>query len=143
MTIIEGPDQTEKRDLLVRGASILRPLLESHGFTFVVFAEGRGSGGSYAAGRFTRGDQCLEFHFRHTLGMVSYHWGDDTITHDQYMRSLGLKGQYPGFSDDPLDGFRHLRIDLQALTGFLEGTDQEGFKEACCQARERPTSWLP
>jgi hypothetical protein len=34
--------------------------------------------------------------------------------------------EYPGFSDDPLDGFRHLRADLEKHgSSFLTGSDAD------------------
>jgi hypothetical protein len=34
--------------------------------------------------------------------------------------------QYPGFSEDPLEGFRHLAHDLGRFCGiFLSGSDEE------------------
>ena len=41
---------------------------------------------------------------------------------------LGRRGvtKYPGFSDDPLDGFRHLASDIANYAqAFLEGTDND------------------
>ena len=51
------------------------------------------------------------------------------MTHSSYMRALlGRDGrnQYPGFSTNPIDAFRHLAHDLQTFsTAFLTGTDEE------------------
>ncbi len=57
----------------------------------------------------------LELHFRSSLGMVAYRLGRLVVAHEPYLRALGVPvgtNQYPGFSDDPLDGFRHLAYDL-------------------------------
>jgi len=40
------------------------------GFTFHLTNNGNSSGGDFATGRFTKGTQDLELHFRHSLGMV-------------------------------------------------------------------------
>jgi hypothetical protein len=57
-------------EILREGAAILAPVLEPHGFRFVLETEGRGSGGHFAAGAFVRGDRRLELHYRHALGLV-------------------------------------------------------------------------
>jgi hypothetical protein len=109
------------------GSAILAPLLSKHGFTFIVRERGRSSGGNYAAGEFSRGTRRLELHFRHSLGMVQYHLGNRSMSHQAYMHSvLGrpFASNYPGFSDDPLDAFRHLYQDLEAHgQDFFNGTD--------------------
>jgi hypothetical protein len=108
---------------LTAGATILAPLLGSHGFTFEFRDEGRGSGGFFAWGEFVREERRLELHFRHSLGLVTYHVGPLHARHETYMKELGVLGrnQYPGFSDDPLDGFRHLANDLGFAADFLSG----------------------
>jgi hypothetical protein len=111
------------KDNLTAGATILAPLLGSHGFTFEFRDEGRGSGGFFAWGEFVREDRRLELHFRHSLGLVTYHVGPLHARHETYMKQLDVLGrnQYPGFSDDPLDGFRHLANDLGFAADFLSG----------------------
>jgi hypothetical protein len=113
-------------EALTAGVQLLTPLMESHGFTFVPLASGKSSGGWSASGEFRRqrGDDLrrLELHFRHSLGLVTYHLGATSLSHSDYMRALKAKNQYPGFSDDPLDGFRHLLRDLERYAGdFLDG----------------------
>ncbi len=109
------------------------------GFTFVQSAAGRGSGGNFAAGEFIRDDRRLELHVRRSLGLVIYHVGTLSLTHADYMRAmLGPQAgnRYPGFSDDPLDGFRGLAHDLQHYaTDFLTGAGQEF--ERCHHDAER------
>ena len=110
-----------------RGAEILEPILKPCGFTFASGDVGKGSGGAYAQGAFVRSNRRLEFSVRHSLGLVEYHVGQQRITHDDYMRIVS-KGEnsYPGFSDDPLDGFRHLASDLKNFCGaFLNGSDAD------------------
>jgi hypothetical protein len=62
------------------------------------------------------------------------------MTHEAYMRSLLGRGggnQYPGFSSDPLDGFRHLSHDLTRFCGdFLDGAGEE-FRLCHARAEER------
>lgn len=119
--------KTTALETLTQHAKLLEPLLVSHGFGFKIAATGKGSGGYFAAGEFTRGDRRLELHFRYSLGIVTYHLGPSSMDHAEYMRSvLGKQyaSHYPGFSSDPLDAFRDLLRDLEEHCGeFLEGSD--------------------
>ena len=51
------------------------------------------------------------------------------LSHEEYMWAVtGQRGatSYPGFSNQPLDGFRHLAFDLaQYAQDFLSGTDEQ------------------
>jgi hypothetical protein len=114
--------------MLQRGSALLAPLLLRHGFSFKILDAGSSSGGHFASGEFKRGTRRLGLHFRHSLGIVTYSLADRSMTHQQYMRfaygGLGAS-HYPGFSDDPLDAFRHLLLDLeQHGSDFLGGTDE-------------------
>jgi hypothetical protein len=103
------------RETLTKGASLLRSVLSPNGFAFAFRKEGEGAGGFFAVGEFVRGDRRLELHFRQSLGLVIYHVGTFHASHDAYMKELGVRDRaaYPGFSEDPLDGFRHLAHDLE------------------------------
>jgi hypothetical protein len=122
------------------GREILDVVMKPRGFTFVEGASGRSSGGDFASGEYVRGDRRLEIHFRHSLGLVTYHMGSLSLAHDAYMRALLGRGggnQYPGFSDDPLDGFRHLKHDLENFcVDFLGGPGEE-FGRCAAQAKEQ------
>ena len=112
------------RDVLTKGASLLEPVLTPHSFSFVFREEGRGSGGVFAVGEFVRDERRLELHYRWSLGLVTYHVGAAHVSHAGYMEELGVRqfAAYPGFSDDPLDGFRHLAGDLARFAAdFLIG----------------------
>lgn len=114
---------------LIRGSDLLRPLLMGHGFTYRTLNKGNSSGGQFAAGEFRRGTRRLEFHFRYSLGLVSYHLDSRSMLHQEYMCSvLGRPNasHYPGFSNDPMDAFRDLRLDMEAYcSDFLEGADDQ------------------
>jgi len=116
-------------EVLNRGATILEPVLRPHGFVFVERGTGKGSGGEFAWGEFVHGDRRLELHFRYSLGLVTYHVGQMSVAHEHLMRTIvGSVGgnEYPGYSTDPLDGFRHLRHDLERYgSAFLTGTNAE------------------
>ena len=86
------------------------------------------------------GDRRIELHFRRILGAVVYHVGDLSLSHEAYMRAvLGLDGsnEFPHFTGDPLDGFRHLAHDLSTYCGaFLKGPPAH-FREIVRRAGEQ------
>ncbi len=128
---------------LNEGALILGEVLTPNGFVFAPVAHGNGSGGPAAQGRFVRGTQAIDLHFRRTLGLVSYAWDAVVVSHADYLRGLDAPGAYPGFSEDPLDGFRHLAQDLAGpLAGFVAG-DRAEFDRAVAAVKAMPTTWLP
>lgn len=122
-----------------RGAEILEPVLKPYGFAFAPGEVGKGSGGPFAQGAFVRGNRRLDFSVRYSLGLVEYRVGAHRISHEDYMR-IASKGEnsYPGFSDDPLDGFRHLASDLKKFcNGFLSGSDAD-FETVVAAAQSSP-----
>ena len=111
-------------EIMKSGAAILSPLLTSYGLHFRIGPEGRGSGGLSCEAEFSDGVRVLELHFRYSLGLVTYHRAGQKVSHQAYMKALGIADAcaYPGFSDDPLDGFRHLLSDLERFgDDFLAG----------------------
>ena len=113
--------------ILADGVDILRAILESHEFEYVRGLESAGSGGRFARGSFVREDRHLEFSVRRALGLVRYHVGSVSLSHDEYVRAVsGFSGEYPGYSAEPLDGFRHLLSDLREHGDiFLSGSTDE------------------
>ena len=115
-------------DMLQRGSALLEALLATHGFVFKALGAGHSSGGDFACGEFRKHDRWLDLHFRYTLGLVSYHLSNSEMSHENYMRSVSGRphsGHYPGFSSDPLDGFRHSLLDLEEHgSEFLAGSDE-------------------
>jgi hypothetical protein len=113
----------DPKEALFEGVKIIGPLMASNGFTFHFRDEGSGSGGKFAWGEFVRKDRKLELHFRHSLGLVRYHVRKASVSHEAYMRELGVWAQcrYPGFSDNPMDAFHDLAHDLQFADDFLSG----------------------
>ena len=69
----------------------------------------------------------MEYHFRYSLGLVTYHLNSLSISHFKYLRSvLGRPNasHYPGFSSEPIDAFGDLHLDLEEYCAdFLERTD--------------------
>jgi len=118
-------DIDRSAEIFRTGCEILDRIMQPHGFQFVPGESGMSKFGPYTQGDYVRGDRRLELHLRYSLGLVTYHIGDMSVSHDAYLRAL-TKGeggnQYPGYSDDPLDGFRHLAHDLQKFCDdFLSG----------------------
>ena len=116
------------REVLDRGLPELAAVLEPAGFVFIDGGEQSGSGGPFASGDFLSRDRRLEIQVRFSLGLVRYHFGDYSVSHEDFVR--GVRGteriegpnEYPGFSDDPLAAFRHLRADLERFGAvFLTG----------------------
>jgi len=116
---------TEHLDL---GRRALEPVMAGAGFAWRPKGAGLGSGGAFAAGGYHRGGRALTFSFRFSLGVVVYHHGPLTLTHDDYIRVVapGGRGAYPGFSEDPQRGFTALAQDLRRYCGvFLGGSNEE------------------
>lgn len=115
--------------LLAAGRKLLDPFMARFGFAFVPVESGRGTGGPFAIGEYRRGQRRLRFSCRWTLGVVEYRLNEMAVSHDDLMRVTlqpGQRAQYPGFGDDPVDGFRHLLADLDAYgAAFLSGSDDE------------------
>ena len=112
------------KNSLLEGAEILEKVLAPNGFHFQFQGEGKSSGGNYAWGEFVRGDRRLELHVRVNLGLVRYHVGTESASHDYYMREIGVleRCHYPGFSEDPKEAFLGLAHDLAFADDFLTGT---------------------
>ena len=139
---------SEPQQALAAGAELLDDLMRSHGFVYNPTAAGVGSGGSFASGEFRRGNRRLELHYRYSLGLVTYHVGNLALSHEDYMWSVldgRWRSEYPGFSKELLDDFRHLRADLEHhCTDFLGGSDaafESHFQRA--EVLKKTTSRLP
>ena len=116
-------------EILREGRNVLDPVMVRHGFSFKPGPAGPSSGGPYTSGVYVNGNRKLETHFRFSLGLVTYHFGQTSLDHESYMRVLlGANGgnKYPGFSEDPIDAFRGLAYDLENFaTAFLNGNFEE------------------
>jgi hypothetical protein len=130
--IVIGP-----KAILLAGSEILGNVLTPAGFKFQFRGDGVGSGGHFAHGEFVRGNRRLEFHFRHTLGMVTYHVGEAQLGHEDYLRCLGFYEQrhYPDFPKHPLDSFTELSRDLREFcSDFVSG---DASKLLSCASRKK------
>lgn len=109
---------------LLEGAKVLETVLAPKDFHFQFRGEGKSTGGNYASGEFVRGERRLELHVRVNLGLVRYHVGTESASHEWYMRELGVRERcrYPGFSEDPKDAFLGLAHDLEFADDFLTST---------------------
>jgi hypothetical protein len=119
-TLIMDKTQTQ---ILIKGANILSNYLKPLGFNISLIEKGAGSGGPFAHGKFTCGDRELDFHFQHSLGLVSYKIDNLVLGHEAYIKLLGFygKNKYPNFSKNYEKAFYALRYDLQNfLNDFTE-----------------------
>jgi hypothetical protein len=104
----------------------------------------KGSGGQFAVGTWVRADDFqVETHVRGGLGIVQYQWSGASFTHQAYMRWLGTRRAYPGFSDEPLDGFRHLAADLAGPAAALLDIVASDFAAALAGISQLPRRVLP
>ncbi|MFL5519173.1 MAG: hypothetical protein ACJ8DJ_23685, partial [Gemmatimonadales bacterium] len=127
--------------LFREGLGLLDSTLLPHGFAHLPRETGSGSGGPFVRGGYAKDGRRLELSLRHALGGVVYHLDEAEMSHEQYMRRLlaGRRGNlYPGFSAHPLDGFRHLRHDLDRFAwDFVQGSGDE-FRRLAALADDAP-----
>jgi hypothetical protein len=130
---------TSPLEILRQGIEILNPVMRAHGFTYTACGSGPSSGGDFARGSFKKDNRIIEIHFRHSLGLVTYHIGPDSLRHEVFMRALlGQAGgnRYPGFSSDPISGFHGLRYDLEHfVSDFLNGAGND-FRRCVSEAKD-------
>ena len=125
---------SKAHDLLERGVAELSPVLAPAGFEFIETDDGATNGGTFASGEFLRGDRRLELHVRSSLSMVRYHFDDVPLAHEDLVRGvralegISAEGQYPGFSNDPMAGFRHLRHDLELFGAIFLRSGAKAFR---------------
>jgi hypothetical protein len=116
-------------ECLRQGSAILDPILRDYGFEFSWGGSGHSSGGLFAFGAFVNGDRKLELHYRHSLGLVKYHFGSMSLDHDSFMRVVlgpGGGNHYPGFSEKAESQFEDLKFDLEHFAeAFLLGNLNE------------------
>jgi hypothetical protein len=113
----------------------LTPVLGPAGFEFIQSDEGTDSRGPFASGEFLKGDRRLELQVRSSLTLVRYHFDDESMAHEDLVRGvraldgISEEGQYPGFSQDPMAGFRHLRHDLERFGAIFLVRGAKAFRE--------------
>ncbi len=126
---------------LEAGIVLLSSLLSPRGFEAVIDRAGNSCGGDFASGYFQKGRWKLELHFRRSLGHVLYWFGDNSISHDEYMHQVVPDGRihlFPPFGEEPRDGFEALRRDLDSFAfEFVECMEQE-FLIVLAQAAANP-----
>lgn len=131
---------TNPQELLEEGRKLLAPILEPHGFVYKAGELGKGSGGHFAKGAFVRSDRKVEFWFRFSLS-AGYEFRGMSCAHEDLIWAItGEEGRnkYPGYGEDPLDGFRDLADDLKNFgEAFITGSDSE-LKELFVRTAMRP-----
>jgi hypothetical protein len=75
-------------EALLQGSELLKPLFAKHGFDYLPLGKGESSGGRFASAEFRKGDRRFKLHVRFSLGMVTYHLGSESISHQEYMCSV-------------------------------------------------------
>jgi hypothetical protein len=85
----------------------------------------------------------METHVRGSLGIVQYRWMGAALTHQDYLRLRGRRGQYPGFSDSPREAFEHLAADLQGVAADVLALTLEEFAAVVAAVRDLPKPALP
>jgi hypothetical protein len=110
-----GATHSKPKTRLRAGVTAIATVLAPHGFRFVFRESGSSSGGPFAFGEFVRGDRRLELHVRESLGLVRYHLGLHSASHEYYMKELGEwpRCDYPGLRI-PRDGDQ--RSELMSIT---------------------------
>lgn len=129
--------------VLAEGSAIIAPLLEPLGYVLLPMSTATGSGGPFAVGRWVSGDRFIETHVRGALGIVNYGCRSSKVSHVNYLRLVGQKGAYPGFSNDPVDGFRHLAIDLAGPVRSLLECSRREFEAIVESVAGLPARQLP
>jgi len=116
-------------ECLRKGSIILDPILRDYSFEFEWGGSGPSSGGPFAFAAYVFKERKLELHYRHSLGLVKYHFGKLALDHDSYMKAvLGRSGgnHYPGFSEGVQGQFEDLKFDLEHFaSAFLLGNVDE------------------
>jgi len=82
-------------------------------------------------------------HFRYSLGLVTYHFGQASISHEALMKAiLGSNGgnKYPCFSDDPADCFQGLAYDLENFAQIFLSGDSSEFNRYVAVAKKQSSS---
>ena len=129
-------------EVLERGAGELAEVLP--GFDFTVTGSGPSSGGPFASGEYRREDRRLKLHVRDSLGLVAYHVGEQSLAHEDLVRAVravrGVAGEpeYPGFSQNVLEAFRHLRADLERFGSVFVSGSIDDFRALKRWAEDHP-----
>lgn len=131
--------------VLAEGNALLSAVLTPAGFSLGPTKNVDGSGGAAAVAVWTKRRQSIELHMRYGLGIVDYGWGwgRKKFSHRHLCDALSCEHEYPGFSTDPLDAFRHLAADLarDPLNRVL-GPDHRKVRKAA-RAWKPPKRVLP
>ncbi len=100
-------------DELKKGISILDQIMIPHGFKFVLGSTGKSSSGPFASGYYIKENRRLNLSVRFSLGCVTCQVDGKELDHSEYMQAVGIKGEYPSFSEKVNDAFKHLATDIQ------------------------------
>jgi hypothetical protein len=132
-------------ELLERGVAELAEVLGPAGFEFIQTDEGADARGPFASGEFLRSDRRLEMIVRSSLGLVRYHFGEESLSHEDLVRGvrtlegISAEGEYreglPRLEEVGEQAPEEERLrragpvsDLAAPGFASEPTRQRGFK---------------
>jgi len=104
--------------MLERGATIVAPALEPHGFVYAKSCAGMSSGGKFASGIFTRDERHLSLHHRWGLGIVTFGVDQQIVPHEDYISFLGVADRSKLLwtpLTSGLDRYQALRSDIETL----------------------------
>jgi hypothetical protein len=124
------------------GNNIIEPLLRGFGFNLEHTSADEGSGGSggpAARSRFTCGKRSFEFHYRGSIGLVSYSVAGHSASHNDVAWALGCKSPaYPSYNRSAEEQFKALSLDISEVTRrFFEASESEAI-ELVKRANSRP-----
>ncbi len=127
--------------VLAAGRQVLDAILLPAGFTYVAGESGPSCGGRFAQAAYVAGERRIDLSVRWQLGLVTYHFGDASLPHDEFMRAAlgGRQGNaFPGFERDPREAFDFLAQDLQGpARPFVQG-DKARFLELVAWVSANP-----
>lgn len=107
-------------------------------------SSGPSSGGWFAFGNYVSSNVRLDLHYRHWLGLVTYHFGAMSLEHESYVKAvLGSEGgnRYPGFTDEQLAACDGLKFDLEHFaSAFLLGNHEEFVRCARIASESKRTT---
>jgi hypothetical protein len=117
--------------------ALLTPFLAQYGFDLYETDKIEDRGYIFRAA-YGNGHRRVTLHYQYSLFDVSYHIDDFAIDHKSYMDALGKSGigQYPGFNENQVDGFRDVIADLRQFGLDFLTAESSDFRALAAAATE-------